>query len=199
MFQKSFHTEVRQGRTEKYRSQFPFAYQFLVEIRTCSIQKFNFFQKLLFLFRIHHFICTAVIQRDLLDNTFLRSLLGIRESKDLLCITVIDTSKLLTGTNGPVYRAGCDSQFLLDLIQKVKGIIGIPVHFVDKGKDRDMTHHADLEQLTCLCLYTLGTIDHHNCRIRSHQGTVGILGEILMSRCIQNVNAVSIVMELKYR
>ena len=62
-----------------------------------------------------------------------------------------------------------------------------------------MAHYADLEQFSGLCLHTLGTVDYHDCRICCHQCTVSILREILMSRCIQNINAVTIIMKLQNR
>ena len=62
-----------------------------------------------------------------------------------------------------------------------------------------MAHHTDLEQLSGLRLDTLGTVDYHDGRIRRHQGTVSILREVLMSRCIKDVDAVTPVIELQYR
>ena len=62
-----------------------------------------------------------------------------------------------------------------------------------------MAHHAYFKQLTCLGLYTFGSINNLNRRICCHQGTVSILGEILMSRCIQNVDAKSVILKLQYR
>lgn len=49
MFQKCFHTEVCQRRSEEYRCQLTFAYQLLVKICTCAVQKLNLIQKLCFL------------------------------------------------------------------------------------------------------------------------------------------------------
>ena len=62
-----------------------------------------------------------------------------------------------------------------DVIEQIEGIIGITVHFIDKGKNRNMTHHTDFKQLSGLCLYTLGSIDDHDRRICCHQRTVRIL------------------------
>ena len=45
---------------------------------------------------------------------------------------------MLTGTDGPVDGAGGDAKLLLDLIQKIEGIVGVAVQFIDKGKNRDM-------------------------------------------------------------
>ena len=48
--------------------------------------------------------------------TFFGTLLCIRLGNNTFLIPVIDTFKTFTGTDGPVYRAGSDSQFLLDLV-----------------------------------------------------------------------------------
>ena len=37
MLKKSLHPEIREGRTEEYRGQLPFAYQLLIERRSCSV------------------------------------------------------------------------------------------------------------------------------------------------------------------
>ena len=60
-----------------------------------------------------------------------------------------------------------------------------------------MTHNADLEQLDRLCLNTLGRIDHHDRRICSHQGTVGILGKVLVARSVKNIDTIIIIIKLQ--
>ena len=62
-----------------------------------------------------------------------------------------------------------------------------------------MAQHTDLEQLDGLRLHALGTVDDHDSRVGSHQCAVSILREILMSRSIQNIDAVSVIIELKHR
>ena len=59
-----------------------------------------------------------------------------------------------------------------------------------------MAHGADLEELSGLGLHTLGTVDDHDGRVGSHQSTVGIFGEVLVTRGVQNVDAESAVLEL---
>ena len=62
-----------------------------------------------------------------------------------------------------------------------------------------MAQGADLEQLDGLGLDALGRVDDHNGGVRCHQGAVGILREVLMSRRIQNVDALARVVELQHR
>ena len=60
------------------------------------------------------------------------------------------------------HRAGTDSQHLFNLIHQFKGISGLPVHLINKCKNRNMAHNADLKQLNRLGLYTFGTINYHD-------------------------------------
>ena len=62
-----------------------------------------------------------------------------------------------------------------------------------------MAHGADFEQFSCLRLHSLRRIDDHDCGVRRHQSPVSILGEILMPRSIQDVDAESLVVELQHR
>ena len=88
---------------------------------------------------------------------------GANLKQDLLCITIKHTPEFLTGADWPVDRTGCNTKLFFDLIQKIKSIVGISVHLIDKSKDRNVSHNTDLEKLTGLCLNTLGSIDDHNC------------------------------------
>ena len=117
---------------------------------------------------------------------------------DLLGGTVVHTFEFLTGTDRPVDRAGGNTELFLDIIQQFKSIHGVTVHFINERKNRDMSHDTDFKQFSGLRLDTLGSVNDHDRRICSHQGTIGILREILMSRCIQNVDTVIIIIELQY-
>ena len=175
MLQENLHSEVCQGRTEKYRGEFSFADQLLVKFCTCTVQKLDFFKQLCFLVTCHDLIDLRRIQRDLSCLTLFGTLLCIGKDGDLLASTLIDTFEILSGTDRPVDRAGRNAKLLFDVIEQIEGIIGITVHFIDKSKNRNMTHHTDFKQLSGLCLYTLGSINDHDCRICCHQRTVRIL------------------------
>ena len=105
----------------------------------------------------------------------------------------------MAAADRPVDRTGTDSKHRLDLVHQFKRIPGFPVHLVDKGKYGDVAHDTDLEQLDRLRLNTLGTVYDHDRGIRRHKGPVCVLREILMPRGIQDINAVSVVIELHYR
>lgn len=64
--------------------------------------------------------------------------------------------KSLPDPMGQLTGYGVDAQFLFDLLTQGEGVAGFPVHFVDEGKNGDIPHDADFEQLPGLCLHALG-------------------------------------------
>ena len=198
MLQENLHTEIGQSGSEKYGGQVAASDQIQVKFRACAVQELHLFQKLIHgLFPDELPERVRIGKRNLGGKALLRSLFRIGIGDDTALVPVIYALKSFSGTDGPVHGTGGDSQLLFDLVQQVEGIVGIPVHLVDKGKNRDFAHHADLEQLSGLRLHALGGIDYHDRGVRRHQRPVGILGEILMSRRIQNIDAVSVIFKLE--
>ena len=61
-----------------------------------------------------------------------------------------------------------------------------------------MADGADPKQLPGLGLHTLGAVNDHDGGVRGHQGPVGVLGEILVARGVQDVDAEAAVLELQH-
>ena len=62
-----------------------------------------------------------------------------------------------------------------------------------------MAHHANLEQFAGLRLHSFGTVDNHHCRVCCHQRPVCVLGKVLMSRGVQYVNTIIVIIKLQNR
>ena len=118
------------------------------------------------------------------------------EEQQLALFAVVNALEVLAAADGPVHGIGLDAQLPLDLVQQIEGVLSLTVHLVDEGEDGDVTHGADLEQFPGLGLDALGTVDDHDGSVSGHQGTVGILGEVLVARGIQNVDAEAVILEL---
>ena len=146
-----------------------------------------------------HRLDIGSLYREGLGIDLLLSAHGSRKGGNGLLVAVIHTLEVLSTADRPVDRAGADAKHVLNLIHQLKRVACLAVHLVDESKDRDASHDTDLEQLNGLCLNTLGTVDDHDCTVGRHQGTVGILREVLVSRGIQNVDAVVIVFKLHNR
>ena len=91
-----------------------------------------------------------------------------------LAAVLVELAKIDIGRQLDVARIGCLAR-LTDLVQQLIGISGLAVKLVDKGKNGNVAHDADLEQLDGLGLHALGAVDHHNRGVRGHQGAVGVL------------------------
>ena len=109
---------------------------------------------------------------------------------------VIDPLELLPGADGPVHGIGVDAQLRLHLAAELQGVPALPVHLVDEGEDGDVPQGADPEELSRLGLHALGGVDDHDGGVRRHEGAVGVLGEVLVSRGVQDIDAVAVVLEL---
>ena len=62
-----------------------------------------------------------------------------------------------------------------------------------------MAHGTDFEELPRLRLDALGAVDDHYGRVSRHQRAVGILGKVLMTRSVEDVDAESLILELHDR
>ena len=116
----------------------------------------------------------------------------------MLLLPVIDALELLPGTDGPVDGIGVYAQFGLHLAAELQRVPAVTVHLINKGKNRNMPQGADPEELPCLRFHALCRVDDHHRGIRRHQGPVGVLGEVLMPRGVQDVDAAAVVLELHH-
>ena len=142
-----------------------------------------------------------VVQVDLmgLDLMLSAQLLVALKGDDLRLLAVVNALELPAGAHGPVAGVGLDAELVFQLIEQLEGIARLAVHLVDKRKNRDMAHGADLEKLPGLRLDALGSVDDHDGGVRGHQRAVGVFGEVLVARGVENIDAVALVLELHDR
>ena len=121
------------------------------------------------------------------------------EMDDLAVLAVVDALELLAAADGPVHGVGVDAQLLFQFLAQLKGVPGLPVHLIDEGEDGDVPHGAHPEQLPGLGLHALGRVDDHDGGVGGHQGAVGVLRKVLVSRGVQDVDAEAFILELHHR
>ena len=97
----------------------------------------------------------------------------------------VDATEAVARTNRPRCRNDRDAERLLDFVHQVERVARRPVHLVDDGDDWNAAIATHLEQLDCLRLDALGTIDQHQCCIGSDQRAVGVFGEVLVARRVE--------------
>ena len=99
----------------------------------------------------------------------------------------------------PGDRRGIQRQRRGHLVQQGERVLALAVHLVDEGEDRDVAQAADLEQLAGARLDALGGVDHHHRGVDRGQRAVGVLGEILVARRVQQVEHAAGVLEGHHR
>ena len=75
----------------------------------------------------------------------------------------------------------------------------LAVHLVDEGDDGDVAQAADLEQLARARLDALGRVDHHDGAVDGGQRAVGVLGEVLVARRVEQVEDAVRIFERHHR
>ena len=112
---------------------------------------------------------------------------------------VIETLKRFPHPDRPIHRIAGDAQYFFQFFQQIKGLPAITVQLVDEGEDRDIAVLNHFKEFFGLGLDTLGRVHNHHGRIHGHQGPIGILGEILVPRRIQNIDPLARVIKLHDR
>ena len=115
---------------------------------------------------------------------------------ELLFEDVVDTLEAGALVDRPREGAHLDLQLLFELVEEVERVLTFAVHLVDEDDYRRLAHAADRHELARLGFDTLGTVDNDDGRVDGGQGTEGIFGKVLVTRRVEDVDLVVIVVKL---
>lgn len=128
-----------------------------------------------------------------------RQLLVGGEEREVLLVEVVDPLEGGAVGDGEGQRPDADVELLLHLVEQVEGLLRGAVELVDEDDDRRRAHAADLHQLARLGLDALGAVDDDDDRVDGRQRAVGILGEVLVARRVEDVDFAPLVLEAHHR
>ena len=136
-----------------------------------------------------------------LDHLAGADLVGIRRREQMhrIVLQMEDPLQVLAHADGPGDGCAADLEDVLDLVHQLDGIAPLAVELVDEGHDRGVAQAADLHQLDGPLLDALGAVDDHQRGIDRRQGAVGILGEVLVTGGVEQVDDAFLVGELHHR
>ena len=120
------------------------------------------------------------------------------EADDAVGGQFVDTLELLAHTNGPVHGRALNLQNVFDFIQHFDGVANFSVEFVDEGNNRRVAQTTNFHQLNSARLHTLGTINHHKCRIHCGKGAVSVFRKVLVAGCVEQIHHPASVRELHH-
>ena len=116
-------------------------------------------------------------------------LVGLIEVERLL-EDVVHTFETLSAVDRPTERTHLDAEFGFYLVEQIERVFALAVHLVDKHHDRRLAHTADLHESARLRLHTFGGIDHDDNRVNGCERAERILGKVLVTRCVKNIDMV---------
>src|ERR1700733_4390701 len=192
------HTEVADGGAEEHRRQAPGAIGRRVESLRRSLHQLD-----LIIERLGHITekLPSLGARDSLDRTVLAypALFSGFVGIDAVLEQVINAAQLATHADGPGDRRSADAEHFLDLIQQLDRRPAVPIELVDESHDRGVAQPADLHQLDRALLDALRAVDDHKRRVDRRESAIGVLGEVLVPRRIEQVHDVVPIRELHDR
>lgn len=90
-----------------------------------------------------------------------------------------------------------DAQHGLQLVEQLQRRPRRTVEFVHEGENRHAALAADFKKFACLGFDALARVHDHHGGIHRRQHAVGILREILVARCVEEVHDAVVVVELQ--
>ena len=123
--------------------------------------------------------------------------LGI-EDLEVVLGDVVDAAEAVAAVDRPGERRDGDLQLLFQLIEEVKGVLRLAVHLIDKDDHRGLPQAADLHQFLRLRLHAARPVDHDDDRVDGGEGAEGILSEVLVSRGVEDIDLIVLVLKAHY-
>ena len=185
------HTEIVECRTEKDGGHIGRKIGVDIKGRVNAFNEFQVIAQLLGVLVTH--MGLKVGGMDINLNRFGHLLFVGCEEIEPLFIEVVHAFELGALVDGPREGAHADLQFLLQLIEKIEGVATLTVHFVDKNDDWRLAHTAHGHQFPCLRFHALGPVNHNDNGIYSGQRTECVLGKILVTGGVEDVDLIGFV------
>ena len=109
----------------------------------------------------------------------------------------IDALVFAVDADRPIHGAGANTEHGFEFGHQVVRIASEVVDFIDKSKNRNAAISAYAEEFFRLRFDAFRHVDQHDGAVRRHQCAVRVLRKVLVTRRIQNIDAVSFVIELQ--
>jgi hypothetical protein len=142
----------------------------------------------------------VVVERNgVLFGAALAVVFAALEQVDALVAAVVHAQEAVAGVDRPGHGVALHPQLALHVVEELDGVGAGAVALVDEGDHRRAPHPAHLEQLARLLLHALAVVEQHHRAVGRHQGAVGVFGEVLVARGVEQVHRVAAVLELQHR
>ena len=124
---------------------------------------------------------------------------GPLEQHQFIRLQIDHALETLAGADRPLHRHGIKRQLVLDVLQQIDRIKRLAVHLVDQCDNRDVAQTADLDQFERSGLHALGGVEHHDRAVGSGERAIGVLGEVFVTRRVEQVEKQGAMFERHHR
>jgi len=125
-------------------------------------------------------------------------ILAAREPIDQPAPPIVHADERTVRVDRPGDWMTVELEVRLDIADQLERILADAVALVDDGKDRHAPPLADGEQLPRSLLDALAVVEQHDGAVGGDEHPVGVLGEVLVARRIEQVHLVALVGELHH-
>src|SRR3954447_6460398 len=122
---------------------------------------------------------------------------GALEEMELAGSAIENALEVRTIADRPVHGKSANPEDAFHFIQKSERLTRGPVAFVHESEDGHASLPADFKELPGLRLNAFAGVNDHDDRIYGRKDAVGVLGKILVTRSVEQVDAVAAVVELE--
>lgn len=122
---------------------------------------------------------------------------GAFEEVDFLLADVVNAAEGGAAAEGPGDGHGGEAEDGFEFVEEGERVEGGPVALVHEGEDGHPATAADLEELTGLRFDALGGVDNHEGGVDGGEDAVGVFGEVFMAGGVEEVDGVTVVIELE--
>ena len=194
--QQLSYTKVVDRRTEEYGSKRTLKVGLAVEVVVNTLYQLQILTQLRS--KLRSYIVVQFGRGDIAEIHSLGvsrlTLIGCKE-REILLVDVVHALERIAARDGECQRTYTNLQLALNLIQQIERVLARAVQLIDKYHYGGIAHTAYVHQLTSLRLDTLRSVNNDDNRIYGRQRTIGILGKILVTRGIEDVDFHILIVE----
>ena len=141
----------------------------------------------------------GIIEIRALRQRHARAVVGAAlEHVDALAPAVVHAGEHAVAIDGPRHRIAADAEVGLDVADELERILAGAIALVDEGEDRHAAALAHREQLARAILDAAAVVEEHHGAVGRHQRAIGVLGEVLVARRVEQIDAEADVVELEH-
>ena len=120
------------------------------------------------------------------------------EEIDFIVQDVVHAFEVFAHADRPGYGRAADLQDVFHFVQQFQRIAHFAVVFVHEGNNRRIAQAADVQEFDGLRFHAFCRVNDHQGAVDGGQNAVGVFGEVLVSRRVQEVDGVVFVVELHH-